>query len=752
MKDLKVVVYLDDLLIVGKDEQEHLATLCKVLQRLQDSGLKVKQCKCEWGQTRVEYLGHVIDGRGVYPTKDKVRAIQDAPAPSNVKELRAFLGLVNYYGRFVPHQSTVLAPLYRLLKEQVVWQWGKKEQCAFDECKELLTSDKVLVHYDPQLSLTLACDASAYGIGAVLQHTMPNGEEHPIAYASRTLSPAEKKYSQIEKEALSVIYGVKKFHQYLWGRSFNLMTDHKPLVTLFGEHKHFPMMAAARIQRWAIILSAYDYHICYRKSENHGNADGLSRVPLPEITDVGTEAISAHINFFLTNHLQEAPLNASQIARATRTDQKLSKVYQYVMEGWPSEVSDDLKVFRTKNDELSVEQGCVLWGTRVIVPFKFQKSVLHEIHSGHPGIVKMKALARKYVWWPKIDLDVERSCKECAVCQQEQRMPSQVPLHPWEFPGECWRRLHIDFAGPFLNNMFMVVVDAYSKWLEVFRMSQITSQATITRLKRLFSAYGLPEQIVTDNATTFTSEEFQRFVKQNGILHTTAAPRHPATNGLAERYVQTFKMGMKKLNNEQMCIDDKISLFLLRNRTTPNCTTGQSPSDLFLKRHVRTRLDFLKPNIQETVRRKQYLQKNLHDYQARERSFAVNESVSLRNTVGGDPKWLSGVVVQQTGPVSYKVRDPLSTTVYRRHGDQLRPRLSASETYDEQLMSRSSVETQEPEKEMIETSSPDPGLVETSTTVCESELPVEPPESLVASPVGLRRSKRTIQLPQRFRD
>ncbi len=216
MKDLKVVVYLDDLLIVGKDEQEHLATLCKVLQRLQDSGLKVKECKCDWGQTRIEYLGHVIDGRGVYPTKDKVRAIQDAPAPSNLKELRAFLGLVNYYGRFVPHQSTVLAPLYRLLKEQVVWQWGKKEQRAFNKCKELLTSDKVLVHYDPQLSLTLACDASAYRIGAVLQHTMPNGEEHPIAYASRTLSPAEKNYSLIEMEALNVIYGVKKFHQYLW--------------------------------------------------------------------------------------------------------------------------------------------------------------------------------------------------------------------------------------------------------------------------------------------------------------------------------------------------------------------------------------------------------------------------------------------------------------------------------------------------------------------------------------------------------
>lgn len=223
--------------------------------------------------------------------------------------------------------------------------------------------------------------------------------------------------------------------------------------------------------------------------------------------------------------------------------------------------------------------------------------MLQEIHSGHPGIVKMKALTRKYVWWPKIDTDIERACKECQICQQEQRMPSHVPLHPWEFPGECWKRLHVDFAGPFLNNMFMIVVDAHSKWLEVFRMPQITSQATTTRLKRLFSAYGLPEQIVTDNATTFTSDEFQRFVKQNGIMHTRSAPKHPATNGLAEKYVQTFKRGMKKLTNEQMCIDDRLSLFLFLYRTTPNCTTGQSPSDLFLKRHIRTRLDFLKPNL-----------------------------------------------------------------------------------------------------------------------------------------------------------
>ncbi|XP_054863260.1 uncharacterized protein K02A2.6 [Amphiprion ocellaris] len=258
------------------------------------------------------------------------------------------------------------------------------------------------------------------------------------------------------------------------------------------------------------------------------------------------------------------------------------------MDGWPKEISEELKVYHKKREELSVEQGCVLWGTRVLVPSKLRRTVLNEIHSGHPGIVKMKMIARQYVWWPNIDMDVEKTCKQCDRCQMEQRMPRPVPLHPWEFPGETWKRLHIDFAGPFMGHMFMIVVDAYSKWLEVFKMAQITSSATITRLRRLFASYGLPEQIVTDNATTFTSDEFQLFVKSNGILHTTGAPRHPSTNGLAERYVATFKAGMKKLSGENLSIEDKVSHFLLRYRTTPNSATGESPADLHLKRRVYT--------------------------------------------------------------------------------------------------------------------------------------------------------------------
>lgn len=269
-----------------------------------------------------------------------------------------------------------------------------------------------------------------------------------------------------------------------------------------------------------------------------------------------------------------------------------------------------------------------------------EKSSVEEIHTGHQGIVKTKAFARKFVWWPGLDLEVEQLYKECETCQLEQKKPQHALLHPWEFPDESRKRIHRDFAGPFLNNRFMIVVDSYTKWLEVFRMSQITSQVTVTRLKRLFASYRLPEQIVTDNATTFTSEVFQTFVGQNGILHTTSAPGHPATNGLAERYVQTFRSGMKKLANTTMNVDDKLSLFLLQYRTTPNCPMEQSPADLFLHRHLRKRLDFHKPSTKATVRRKQYQQKDCHDISATDRSFNVDNPVYLRSSVGGNHIWI----------------------------------------------------------------------------------------------------------------
>ena len=231
-------------------------------------------------QPTVEYLGYRIDAQGLHAIKKKVEAIRNAPAPENQQQLRSFLGMINYYSKFISNYSTITHPLNDLLKDGVEWKWCETQQKAFKRLKDKLSNAPVLTHFSDTLPLKLDADASQYGIGAVISHVLPSGEERPIAYASRTLTKSERNYAQIEKEALSIVFGVKKFHQYLYGRKFLLVTDHKPLTTLLGTKSGITTLAAARLQRWALLLAAYQYDIEYRSTEKHGKADCLSRLPI----------------------------------------------------------------------------------------------------------------------------------------------------------------------------------------------------------------------------------------------------------------------------------------------------------------------------------------------------------------------------------------------------------------------------------------------------------------------------------------
>ena len=256
-----VACYIDDIIITGKTLAEHMERLEEVLKRLLRHGIHVKLSKCRFLQPSVVFIGHRIDADGIHPLKEKLKAILQAPAPTNVQELRSFLGLINYYGKFIPNAATILAPLNRLLRKDAKWNWTTACQQSFDKAKETLASNDVLMHYTPSLPIKMAGDASAYGIGAVISHVLPDGSERPVAFASRTLSSSERNYAQVEKEALSLIFGVKRFHSYLYGRHFTLVTDHKPLTAILGPKKGIPPLAAARLQRWAWILSAYTYKI-----------------------------------------------------------------------------------------------------------------------------------------------------------------------------------------------------------------------------------------------------------------------------------------------------------------------------------------------------------------------------------------------------------------------------------------------------------------------------------------------------------
>ena len=268
----QVAVYLDDIILTGKDDQDHLKTLDSVLQRLEEAGLRLKRTKCQFMEREVTFLGHRVDKTGIHPVPAKVKAVQQAPTPTSVTELKGYLGLLNFYNKFLPNLSTLLAPLHKLLKKEGPWSWGPEQEEAFEQSKELLQSSSVLVHYDETKELVLACDASPYGVGAVLAHRMADGSEKPIGFVSRTLNPAEKNYSQLDKEGLAVIFGVKRFHKYIYGRKFQICTDHKPLISLFNEMKAVPLMASPRIMRWAITLRAYEYEIRYRAGKDNGNA------------------------------------------------------------------------------------------------------------------------------------------------------------------------------------------------------------------------------------------------------------------------------------------------------------------------------------------------------------------------------------------------------------------------------------------------------------------------------------------------
>jgi len=289
----------------------------------------------------------------------------------------------------------------------------------------------------------------------------------------------------------------------------------------------------------------YEYILVHKTSSTHCNADALSRLPIPET--IPTTPQPAEI-VLLMEQMQDSPVTADHIRLWTRRDPLLSRVMQYVMNGWPNgTVEEHLRPYWQKRLELSCQDGCLLWGSRVIVPPKGRANVLEELHMAHPGATRMKRIARTLVWWPGLDKEIEQQVHSCVECQINLPAPPSSPLQPWRWPTRPWTRLHADFAGPFLGSMFLVVVDAHSKWIEVHSLPSITAATTIQCFRRIFATFGLPEVIVTDNGSTFTSGEFQQFLRRNGIKHKRSPPYHPATNGLAERAVQTFKRGKKRL-------------------------------------------------------------------------------------------------------------------------------------------------------------------------------------------------------------
>ncbi|XP_048007003.1 uncharacterized protein K02A2.6-like isoform X1 [Leguminivora glycinivorella] len=667
-----VVVFYDDILITGSNLKQHLITVNTVLDRLQAHGLKLKKEKCVFLQDKVRYLGYVIDKSGLSVDKSKIKPILEMPYPSNVSQLRSFLGMVNFYAKFVKDLSNYLAPLHALLQKYTRWQWGEKQIDAFNRVKSMLSSAEVLAHYDPGLDVVVTSDASPFAVGAILAHRYADGSERPLAYASRALTAAERNYSQIHKEALSIYFAVKRFHQYLYGRRFSLRTDHKPLVSIFGPNVGVPSMTASRLQRWALCLSAYDFDIEYVKSEQNV-ADVLSRLikahKLSEVENEKREPEQTYLHFASDALL----LDYKVLKNETKKDPLLSRVTSFILDGWPDAVDiEQLKPYFNRRNELYLELGVIMWGHRVVIPVGCQDKVIRELHETHMGVVKTKSLARSYAWFPGIDEAIERTCTACGVCAATASAPPAQAPRAWPWPERPWTRLHIDFLGPLAGIMYLVIVDACSKWIEVIKMASTTAAAVISKLREIWARFGIPKQVVSDNGPPFTSQEFGFFMKNNGVEHIFTAPYHPSSNGAAEGAVKICKHVLLKAQKQQLDAEVALSRFLLIYRNTVHSTTGDSPANILQGRGLRTRLDCLKPergaHAREAQARQQRAAGGAH------RSFLAGDTIWYRNYSSRNAdKWLEGTIKESLGSSDYALETSKGEIVHR-HVDQIKRR------------------------------------------------------------------------------
>ena len=698
-KDLPgVAVYLDDILVSGKNEKDHLFNLKCLLQRLSEHGLRCRKEKCEFAKPSVEYLGHVLSQQGI-SKGTKVDAVLKMPAPKDVSTLRSFLGSVQFYGKFLPSCfSTDAAPLYKLLRRDVSWKWGPTEAKAFNTLKELLSSDSLLIHFDPSLPIGIACDASSVGIGATLFHRFSNGDEKPIANVSKLLTASQRNYSQIQKEALSIIFALKKFYQYLYGRSFIIVTDHKPLLTLFASDKPVPGLAANRLARWALFLGQFQYSLEFRKTNHHQNADALSRLPSSEdpiFDEEEEEDDSAMVCSIETLSLQIQSADASLVKKETSKDPVLGKVMLFTREGWPSNLpSDDpVQQFRRIADSLSNCQGCLLYGTRLVIPSTLRKQVLQLLHTSHLGMQRMKQLARTAVYWPNIDSDIVELCRSCISCCEHRNAPAKLPNHPWILPEKPWSRVHVDHAINFMGQNWLVMVDAFSKYPCIHPVSSISSKATLDLLEENFAHFGYPHSIVSDNATCFTSDEFQSYCKERNIVHLTGAPYHPSSNGAAERLIQTFKQALRKSSKTPR---RALQEFLMQYRRTPTAS-GYSPSELLNNRQLRSVIDTLFPSAPHIAQSKlkssdNKVSKTGHQFKIGDPCYALYFG-PRRNQ---DPRWVPALIIKKQGSRMFHVRVIPKGPIWRRHINQLQPRYVSDSDNDIEDMSYSFDTIQEP--------------------------------------------------------
>ena len=581
----------DDIALFGKGNTHHDESVHELLQRCEEKRIKLKADKMEVRRTEMKFHGHQFTTNGMKPDESKITALRDMPPPTDVAGVLRFCGLAQYLSRFMPNLSDEAAPLRALTHKGTVWKWTEVENKAFETIKKLACEAPILAHYNPKEPLILQTDASSHGLGAVMIQ-----DGRPVAYASRALNEYEQGWAQIEKECLSVLFGLERFDQYTYGREVIVENDHKPLESILQK----PLSARPkRLQAMGIFMNRYVPGMIYKPGPKMVLADALSRA-YPHLT----EAPDSH-QFEKINSLLYLPVSEKRIAEirdATENDSSMQILIKVIHEGWP-ESRDKVPVealpYYAIRDTLSFQDGIVLKGERLVIPEKLRPDIKKKMHMAHLGTSSMLRRAREIVYWPNMNSEIQQMAESCDICQNMTPRQCKEPLIPRDKGSRPWQNVGCDLFS-IHNRQYMVTVDYYSNFWEVDFLTSTSASAVILALKRHFARYGVPEIFVSD-CQPFDSDEFKLFAKDYGFEHDPSSPGLSESNGMAESAVKAAKRLMRKCAAEKS--DPYKAILELRN--TPIQGINLSPVQIMMQRRTRSVLPcsqkLLQPRVVDPV-------------------------------------------------------------------------------------------------------------------------------------------------------
>ena len=535
----------DDIIVFGSTREDHDRALEECLTRLQEHNLTLNFEKCKFLKKNLEFFGLVFTEQGVSPDPKKVEAFANTRRPTTVSEIRSLLGMANYSSKFIKDYATITEPLRELTRKNTRFTWTHKHQAAYDKLKHALLNSPVISHFDTSKETFILVDASPVGLSAILAQKDPQQNAHNIiAYASRALSPVEKRYSQTEKEALAIVWGIEHFHLYVFGAPFTLLTDHKPLQLIYNNPQSRP---PARIEKWFLRLQQYDFQVIYKKGSDNP-ADFLSRHPQPKVPK---PSIAEEYMNFVTVHAAEAAIPLTVIREHTSKDSNLIAVRKAVESGdWTDEL---VKPFFNIKEEIAVDNknGVVLRGTRIIIPRTLQTRIVKLAHTGHQGLAKTKALLRQHAWFPNMDKAAKQEIETCLPCQVNGPPNSPEPLLSPEMPDGPWQIIHADFYGPLPTGQYIIVlIDKYSRYPETEIINNTSAKTLIPKLDAIFARHGIPHTVKSDNRPPFNGNDFKTYLTKLGIKHETSTPDWPQGNSEAEAFMKPLGKAIRTARAE----------------------------------------------------------------------------------------------------------------------------------------------------------------------------------------------------------